>query len=205
MMRFYKTPWFARVLYPSMTWSIPSEDKIYLTFDDGPHPVVTPWVLDQLEKFQAKATFFCIGRNIENHMDLAHEIVNRRHVIGNHTHNHLRGWRTADEDYIKDVEKCKKSISGFSGRKLFRPPYGRVKRSQARKLTNYKLIMWSHLSWDFDQSLDTNRSIRKLKKAKSGSIVVFHDSQKAFQNLQIILPEILKHFHDQGMQFDTIQ
>ncbi|MEP0987334.1 polysaccharide deacetylase family protein [Ekhidna sp.] len=205
MIRFYKTPWFTRVLYPSCIFTIPSHNKIYLTFDDGPDPEATPWVLDELDKFNAKATFFCIGKNVELNPEITKKIVRKQHLIANHTFNHLKGWDSTDEVYIRDIEKYEKLISQFtSSKRLFRPPYGRAKRSQIRKLTGFKSIMWSHLSWDFDPSLNTRLAVTKLKKAKAGSIIVFHDSQKAFKNLKIILPEILNHFQHKGMKFDTL-
>ncbi|MEO9871323.1 polysaccharide deacetylase family protein [Ekhidna sp.] len=206
MIRFYRTPWIIKAFYPTLTYRIPSDNKIYLTFDDGPDPLVTRWVLDELEKYGAKATFFCLGKNIEKYPELATEIVSKEHRICNHTYSHPKGWKIHDEDYISDIVRCDNVIQKIGERNnLFRPPYGRVKKSQIKKLNQYRLIIWSHLSWDFDPKLKVNRSIKKLKKAQPGSILVFHDSLRAFSNLKIILPEILNYFRTKGIQFDTIK
>ncbi|MEQ6169042.1 polysaccharide deacetylase family protein [Ekhidna sp. MALMAid0563] len=204
MMRFYKTPWFTRLWYPSLTWNIPSQDSIYLTFDDGPTPEVTDWVLEQLNQVEAKATFFCLGKQLEEHPEIGKRIISQGHQIGNHTYSHLKGWKTKDAHYLEDVrlgEEVMKEVGVTNN--LFRPPYGRIRKSQIKKL-DLQTIMWSHLSWDFDSNLNVNKSIAQLKRAKPGSILVFHDSQKCFDNLQIILPEILSHFQAKGFKFEAI-
>ncbi|MEM6830761.1 MAG: polysaccharide deacetylase family protein, partial [Bacteroidota bacterium] len=178
-------------LYPSLVWKKNTENKeLYLTFDDGPHPVITPWVLEQLDKVNAKATFFCVGENLEKYEDVAIETLRRGNLIANHTHNHLKGWKTSDEVYINNIEQCERIIQRISPQKnpLFRPPYGRIKKGQINSIKpHYDLIMWSHLSWDFDPKLAIRKSIRAMKKADSGSIIVFHDSKKSFQNLKKLL------------------
>lgn len=205
MMRFYKTPWITRVWYPSLTWKIQSDNSIYLTFDDGPDPEVTPWVLAELAKVEAKATFFCLGKNLEKHPILGQHILKEGHQIGNHTFNHLKGWKSSDNDYLNDIAHCDQQLNAIgSGSKLFRPPYGRIKKSQLRRLQNKKVVMWSHLSWDFDPRLDVRESCEKLKRAEPGSILVFHDSAKAFENLKQILPKILSHFQSKGVKFEAI-
>jgi peptidoglycan/xylan/chitin deacetylase (PgdA/CDA1 family) len=205
MIRFYKTPWITRVWYPSFKWKIQSNNSIYLTFDDGPDPEVTPWVLAELAKVQAKATFFCLGKNLEKHPTLGQHILKEGHQIGNHTFNHLKGWKSSDNDYLNDIAHCDQQLNAIgSGSKLFRPPYGRIKKKQIQKLHNKTVIMWSHLSWDFDPELNTKVSMEKLKNAKPGSILVFHDSAKAFENLKQILPKILSHFKAKGLKFEAI-
>ncbi|WP_370087361.1 polysaccharide deacetylase family protein [Ekhidna sp.] len=206
MIRFYKTPWITRALYSSLTWRIPSKDSIFLTFDDGPHPEATSWVLDQLDQVNAKATFFCLGRNLEAHSDLAENILVKGHKLGNHSFNHLKGWKTDDVDYLNDLALCDQQLKTLDSQtSLFRPPYGRISRSQLKKLSDKQVVMWSHLSWDFDPDLNVEKSLKKLKQAKPGSILVFHDSAKAFKNLKQILPEILAHFHAKGLKFEAIK
>lgn len=206
MIRFYKTPWITRAWFSSSIWNIPSTDSIFLTFDDGPNPEVTPWVLDQLDRVNAKATFFCIGRNLEANSDLAKNILEKGHKLGNHTFNHLKGWETDDAEYLNDIALCDQQLKTLDSQtSLFRPPYGRVSRSQLRKLSDKQVVMWSHLSWDFDPGLNVEKSLKKLKQAKPGSILVFHDSAKAFKNLNQILPEILAYFHTKGWKFEAIK
>ncbi|WP_420315668.1 polysaccharide deacetylase family protein [Ekhidna sp.] len=205
MIRFYKTPIFTRLWYSSFIWKIPSSNAIYLSFDDGPHPDVTPWVLRELKKANAKATFFCVGKNLIQHNDIAKQIIAEGHQIGNHTHNHMSGWNVNQMEYHEDVIQCDKTLHSLGvHNEIFRPPYGRIKQSQAKGLSNKKIIMWSHLSWDFDPQLTVDKSIRKLKNAKAGSILAFHDSEKAFKNLKLILPEILSHFQSKGLKFEAI-
>ncbi|MEO9485010.1 MAG: polysaccharide deacetylase family protein [Ekhidna sp.] len=206
MIRFYKTPWITKRRYPELVWQLPSRNTLYLTFDDGPNPTVTPWVINELRKVDAKATFFCLGSNIQQHQNLAKALIEEGHAIGNHTQNHLDGWKTLSSEYQDDILKCDEELMNLGvHNQLFRPPYGRIKKSQIKKLRNRKIIMWSHLSWDFDGKSNTQQSIEKLKKAEEGSILVFHDSAKAFENLQVILPEILSFFSAKGFKFDSVR
>jgi peptidoglycan/xylan/chitin deacetylase (PgdA/CDA1 family) len=204
MFYFVKTPWLLKKIYSSCIWDIPSrEKKIYLTFDDGPHPEVTPFVLDELKKYQAKATFFCIGKNVEEHPKTYRRILEEGHRTGNHTHNHLNGWKVSDEEYFSNIEQAKKYID--SG--LFRPPYGRIKNFQISclKKAGFKIIMWDVLSADFDEKISSEQCARNvLRNAKKNSIVVFHDSQKALSKMKIALPETLKYFEGKGYEFDVI-
>lgn len=205
-MRFYKTPFITRWLYPSLIWKKSSNDSIYLTFDDGPNPEVTPWVLEELNKVGAKATFFCLGRNAKNNESLVEEIKKNGHLIANHTFSHLKGWKSNDAEYLKDVKKCDEVLSAFGiENNFFRPPFGRIKRSQVSALKNKRIIMWSHLAWDFDQNLDYQKSLKALKRAKPGSILTFHDNEKAFENLKKILPELLNHFKSKGFRIETLE
>jgi len=201
MIRIHKTPGLLRKLYPQLTWTRDT-DEIYLTFDDGPQPDVTEWVLEQLDQFHAKATFFCVGENIFKHSDIASLVLTKGHKISNHTYNHLNGWNNEDDYYLENIVKCESFISGDN--QLFRPPYGRIKKSQINKLDNYEIIMWSHLAWDFDSGMNPKHSIEALSSAEPGSILVFHDSYKSFKNLKMILPEILENLSGRDLKMNTL-
>ncbi|QNF34656.1 polysaccharide deacetylase family protein [Adhaeribacter swui] len=209
-MRIFKTPALLRFLYPEYVWQQPNTKKIiYLTFDDGPIPVVTEFVLNQLANFQAKATFFCVGENIGRYPDIARQVVQQGHQLANHTHNHLRGWATPTEDYVQNIQKCQEQISQIqpeNGVKLFRPPYGRIKKKQFLKIkSSYRVIMWDILTYDFDVNLAPEQILQKiLKKTTAGSVVVFHDSVKAFPNLQYVLPRFLHYFTGLGYSFKLL-
>lgn len=195
-----KTPSIIKNLFPNFTWSIPSKDKVlYLTFDDGPIPEVTPWVLQQLKDYQAKATFFCVGDNIQKHTSVFEAVKKAGHAIGNHTFNHLNGWATENVPYFHNVRRA----SNFVNTVLFRPPYGRLKPKQAQFLQrHYKIVMWDVLSGDFDPKLSEERCLQNvLQHAKTGSIVVFHDSLKAEKKLRYVLPKVLEHFSQLGYRF----
>lgn len=197
-----KTPWWLRALYPSLVWRMPrGEKKIYLSFDDGPHPVATPFVLDQLAKYGAKATFFCIGKNVEAEPVIYQRILAEGHSVGNHTQHHVNGWKTNDQTYLADVAEASKQIKS----NLFRPPYGRVRRSQINKLRqqNQQIIMWDVLSADFDTNLTGEACTSYvLYHTRPGSIVLFHDSAKAWDRMSIALPKVLKHFCEEGYEFE---
>lgn len=208
MIQIHKTPVLVRKAYPSLTWDRSSKDEIFLTFDDGPHPEVTRWVLEELGKFGAMGTFFCVGENIRKYRSTAEEVVAQGHLIGNHTQNHLKGWNTTTAKYLENVAECEEEIVGVQPQSasIFRPPYGRIKKAQVKALrTTYQIVMWSHLSWDFDRQLDVQKSLRNLRKAGPGSIVVFHDSNKAFKNLKALLPEMLTYWASLGYKFRTLQ
>ena len=202
-----KTPLWLRALYPSLTWRIKGTGKsIYLTFDDGPHPTATPFVPAQLKKYNAKASFFCIGKNVAEHPAIYQNILDDGHAVGNHTHNHLNGWKTKDEIYLNDIEQAGTLIKS----NLFRPPYGRIKRSQLRKLqtADYRLktVMWSVLSGDFDTNLTPEACLGYvLYHTKPGSIIVFHDSAKAWDRMQYALPKVLEHFTKEGYVFKAVE
>ena len=205
-----KTSKFIKKIFPNYIWDIPNEEnKIYLTFDDGPTPEITEWVLEQLKQHQAKATFFCIGKNIDKHPSLFSRIINEGHFIGNHTFNHLNGWKTATKEYLANTVKCEDSILNLSTNpKLFRPPYGKIKTAQSKKLRKlgFKIIMWDVLTADFDQSITPEKCLENLLlNVKSGSVVVFHDSVKAFRNLEYTLPKSLEILKQRGFIFDVIE
>lgn len=203
----HKTPTWIQKLYPSFVWQVPTREKvIYLTFDDGPVPEITEYVMDELKKFQAKATFFCVGENILKHPHIARQVVEQGHVIGNHTHNHLKGWQTGNFKYWKNVLTCDRAIQTVQETKpLFRPPYGRITRTQARALSRYNVVMWNRLAWDFEKNLNTEVALKHLlDDAPGGSIFVFHDNAKAYHNLKVLLPEVLRHYSEKGYSFQVL-
>ncbi len=207
MIRIHKTPGILKWLYPSLTWERESENQIHLTFDDGPQPDVTNWILAELDKYDAKATFFCVGQNMEKYPDIVKETISRGHKVANHTFDHLKGWTTDDAQYISNISKCDRHLTVVKGseKNLFRPPYGRIRRSQIKALTdNYEIIMWSHLSWDFDVNVNIRGSLTHLKKAESGSILVFHDNEKSFKNVKSMLPELLVFYNERKYKFSTL-
>jgi len=256
-MYFVKTPWWLKKFYPQLIWNKARTTKtIFLTFDDGPIPIVTPWVIKTLKSFNAKATFFCIGDNIQKHYAIFLQLKADGHAIGNHTYNHLKGWATADDVYVNNFNKCQT----LTQTNLFRPPYGRIKRSQIREIqnlkfkiqnqesknskiknqklnqqltTNYsplstnhslvptttnfplatnhlplpnqKIIMWDVLSGDFDIKLSPEICLKHvLKHTENGSIVVFHDSLKAWDRLEYVLPKALAYWQKLGFKFEVI-
>ncbi|WP_428741592.1 polysaccharide deacetylase family protein [Tenacibaculum sp.] len=210
---FIKTPRILKQLFAKYTWSFSSNKKtIYLTFDDGPIPEVTEFVLDQLQQFNAKATFFCIGDNIRKHPAIFSRIITEGHSVGNHTFNHLNGWKSNNTSYLENIELAEKSIqqsytSTNTQQKLFRPPYGKIKRSQARRLIakGYKIIMWDVLSADFDKTVSKEKCVQNvLNNTQNGSIVVFHDSIKASDKLYYTLPILLQKFSERGYEFKVI-
>ena len=204
---FIKTPRILKQLFAKYTWSFFTNKKeIYLTFDDGPIPQVTEFVLDQLHNFNAKATFFCIGDNIRKHPAVFSRIVNEGHSVGNHTFNHLNGWKSSNTVYIENTSKCE-SLLPDQKTKLFRPPYGKIKRKQAKQLlaSDYKIIMWDVLSADFNSSITKEKCLQNvLENAQNGSIIVFHDSIKASDKLYYALPKVLKEFSQRGYDFKAI-
>lgn len=209
-----KTPLLVKKMLPSYIWNMPASEKnLYLTFDDGPTPEITNWVLDTLNQFEAKATFFCIGKNIENHPDIFQNILDNGHSIGNHTNHHVKGWRTSTKDYVENIANAQKIInSKIVNRKskivnLFRPPYGQIRPKQGKALNNlgYKVVMWNVLSFDWDKTISQQDCLKNvLSNSSNGSIVVFHDSLKAEKNMKYALPRVLEHFGNQGYSFKSI-
>ena len=203
-----KTPWWLKKWYRGLVWDIPpvaGEKTLYLTFDDGPHPVATPFVLDTLRGFGARATFFCIGKNVQEHPQIYRRILEEGHRVGNHTQHHLNGWRAADAAYIEDNRQAARYIDSA----LFRPPYGRISKFQASLLQGppygYDIVMWDVLSADFDRALTPENCARHVvRHARPGSIEVFHDSEKAFPRMKEALPVVLGHFAGKGYRFEVI-
>jgi peptidoglycan/xylan/chitin deacetylase (PgdA/CDA1 family) len=198
-----KIPNFLQRFFPNYLFSFSKAEKvIYLTFDDGPIPEVTPWVLEQLAAYDAKATFFMIGDNVRKYPEVYQQVLGENHAIGNHTFHHLNGWKTDNQTYFENVEKCAEMIDT----KLFRPPYGKLKPSQAKHLRKqYQIILWEILSGDFDKNISSERCLENvLNHAKNGSIIVFHDSLKAEKHLRFVLPKILEYFDNQGFRFEKV-
>ncbi len=199
-----KTPWILKSLYPSLIWDIKTEAKtLYLTFDDGPHPKATSFILDILKQYNAKATFFCIGKNVLENRDIYDRIITEGHTVGNHTQNHLNGWKTDDEAYLDNIKQAALNIDS----NLFRPPYGRISRFQIKllKQLKYRVIMWDVLSGDFDTTLSKEKCLNNvILQATSGSIIVFHDSEKAWERLEYTLPKVLEYFKEEGFKFDSL-
>lgn len=204
-----KTPKLIKQIFADLVWAFPKEkNTIYLTFDDGPIPEVTPWVLETLKKYQAKATFFCIGENIKKHPEILKAILSEGHSVGNHTFNHLNGWKTNTKDYIMNTEEGQQIInlevstinnpqSPISN--LFRPPFGKITSKQSKILQDkgYKIIMWDVLSADFDTSISKEKCLQNvIRNIQAGSIVVFHDSLKAEEKLRYVLPKVLEYISD---------
>jgi peptidoglycan/xylan/chitin deacetylase (PgdA/CDA1 family) len=197
-------PSLVRKLYKSGIWRMPTyEKKVYLTFDDGPIPDVTEWVIDHLKTYSIKATFFCVGDNITKYPHIYKRLIDDGHSIGNHTFNHLKGFYTNNETYFDNVAKCNDLLNGS---KLFRPPYGQLKFSQIRKLSkSYKIILWDVLSYDYSSAVSPEKCCKNvIDNARSGSIIVFHDSIKAKENLMYALPRVIEHLSDKGFTFEKI-
>ena len=200
-----KTHWTIKKLFSNYVWDIPNtENKVYLTFDDGPTPEITQWTLNQLKNYNAKATFFCIGDNIRKYPDVLKEVLKEGHSIGNHTFNHLNGWKTNTQDYIENAKLFEKEYGKLSTEncQLFRPPYGKIKPSQSNILRKmgFKIIMWDVLSVDFDVTITPEKCLENvMQNVHSGSIIVFHDSVKAFANLEYVLPRTLEFLKQKGL------
>jgi peptidoglycan/xylan/chitin deacetylase (PgdA/CDA1 family) len=207
---FHRIPKIIQSVYPSLIWERPSQNKtVYLTFDDGPIPEVTEFVLEQLKSFDIKATFFCIGDNIQKHSAIFQQLIQEGHTIGNHTFHHLKGWNTEDEAYLENAEKCQMEINNYStfDTKLFRPPYGRIKKTQIKELQNlgYEIVMWTTLSQDYRQDLNPAKCLKNtLNATRNGSIVLFHDSLKARKNMEYTLPKYIERLFESGFIFKTL-
>jgi peptidoglycan/xylan/chitin deacetylase (PgdA/CDA1 family) len=199
-----KTPRLLQALFSQFTWRIPTSEKVlFLTFDDGPIPEVTPWVLDTLRAFEAKATFFCIGDNVRKHPDIYQQILREGHAVGNHTFNHLKGWETSTSDYVENVRLCRERVKS----KLFRPPYGHATAAQTRALRpHYRFVMWEVLSGDFDVKISPERCLRNvLDNVQPGSIVLFHDSLKAEKRMRFALTHTLEKLAGEGWHFEKLR
>ena len=200
----YKTPQLLKWYYPSLIWDFTTAEKcVYLTFDDGPTKEYTLWILEELEKYNAKATFFCIGNNVENYPKEFEEIIQQGHSVGNHTYNHMNGWNNSLLSYMRDVRKCETVFNST----LFRPPHGRMSNKQRAVLSKeFKVIMWDVLSGDFDTSLSGEECADAvIDHTTNGSIIVFHDSKKAAERLKNALPIVLETLTAQGYTFKAIE
>ena len=210
-----KTPLIAKKVFSNYVWDIETSKKeLYLTFDDGPTPEITDWTLNTLRQYNAKATFFCIGSNIEKHPTIFENVIRDGHAIGNHTQHHVKGWKTTTKDYIKEIKEAQTYIDTFTNRidehsktHFFRPPYGQIRPKQGKKLISlgYKIIMWDVLSFDWEEQISQETCLTNvLSKSKSGSIIVFHDSKKASTNMMYALPKVLETFSKKGFEFKAL-
>jgi len=198
-----QVPDLLRPLLGKLTWRRDSSSKvIYITFDDGPVPEVTPLVLDLLDKYNIKATFFCVGDNVRKHPEVYAEVVRRGHKTGNHTFNHIKGFSFSEDEYVANVEKAAEYIDS----ELFRPPYGRIKRSQIKRLqSKYEIIMWDLITYDYDRKLSKESILRSVKHySRNGSIIVFHDSIKAKDNMLAVLPMAIEYWNSQGYSYRVL-
>lgn len=202
-MNLVKIPRILKKIFPEITWDIRSSDPaLYLTFDDGPTPDITSRVLLELDRFQAKATFFCIGRNVERHPDIYRQVVEKGHAVGNHTYSHLKGWYTDDKEYYDDISLA----ASFIHSHLYRPAYGMITPSQLKYLRQqYQVVLWDVMSYDFDFNTSPEQCLSNvIRHARPGSVVVFHDSAKASEKTLYALPRVLEHFAGKGFVFKKI-
>ncbi|MBC8045239.1 MAG: polysaccharide deacetylase family protein [Fimbriimonadaceae bacterium] len=201
-MYFVKTPWYLKSVYPSLIWDIKKQTTLYLTFDDGPIPMVTEEILKILKDYNARATFFVIGDNVFKHKSIYEKILMNEHIIGNHTMHHTNGWKTENELYYRDVQLCEDIIQS----KIFRPPYGRIGYNQIQHLKkDFSIYMWDVLSGDFDTNIDVEQCTKNvIEHATDGSIIVFHDSEKAKDRVLKSLPKVLEYFSRKGYSFESI-
>jgi peptidoglycan-N-acetylglucosamine deacetylase len=208
----FRTPFFLPMLYPDLIWRMKKEintnKELYLTFDDGPIPEITEWVLKLLKEYNAEATFFVIGDNVRKHPDLFREIINNNHSVGNHTFHHVKGWQTNTENYLNEILLCDNEMSyavPLLQSNLFRPPYGRITKAQRNKLKERKIIMWDVLTQDYNQNLSKEKCLAGTTKAlRPGSIIVMHDSVKAEKNLKFVLPRLLELALNQNYTFKKL-
>lgn len=198
-----RPPFFLKLFYPRLIWRKSNKEKIlYLTFDDGPIPEITPFILDTLKEFGVKGTFFCVGENITKHPEIFKRCLDEGHSVGNHTFNHLNGFKTPNEDYLTNVQRCQELLPG----NLFRPPYGRIKPRQVKRLSgSHQIIMWDVLSGDFDVHISGEKCLSNvIRYSRNGSIVVFHDNIKAIPRVKYALPRTIEYFLEQGYRFDVL-
>jgi peptidoglycan/xylan/chitin deacetylase (PgdA/CDA1 family) len=203
-----KTPsWLKKVFPKKLIWDMPhdGEPTVYITFDDGPHPTATPFALEQLEQYNARATFFCVGNNVVKFPEVYGQIVNMGHTAANHTYNHMNGWKTDNDTYLSNIAKAKKYIDSY----LFRPPYGKIKPSQVKALAQndirWKIIMWDVLSGDFDRQLSPEKCLKNvLDNIRPGSIILFHDSEKAWDRMSYALPRVLEYCKEKNWQMKAL-
>ena len=219
-----RPPKLLHALLPGCQWTGPAASGgvpvLYLTFDDGPIPEETPWVLEQLAAHQAKATFFCVGDNVARYPDIARAALAAGHRLGNHTQHHRSAWATGRAEYLADVARCQQTLAavqaeqigdslqsaGSERKPLFRPPYGRLTWPIISALgTDFRIVMWSVLTRDYDPSLSPENCLRyALAAVRPGDVLVFHDSRKANARMRFVLPRLLAHFAEKGFQFETL-
>ncbi len=196
-------PKFLRRLMPDLIWELDAQDEIFLTFDDGPTPGITEWILATLDKYDAKATFFVLGRNVEMYPELYQKILEMGHAVGNHTYSHMKGWGASLERYMEDIDFA----GDYVHTNLYRPPYAQITPSQARCVAKqYKIIMWDVLSRDYSNQVSPTMCLRNVTKyMRAGSVVVFHDSEKAFSNMSYALPRVLEKAIEMNLKCKAIE
>jgi peptidoglycan/xylan/chitin deacetylase (PgdA/CDA1 family) len=200
-MPLFRTPHFFRWIFPKRMWGFSCpEKKVYLTFDDGPTPVASEWVLDFLRDENAPATFFCLGENVKNHPELFERMKAEGHAVGNHSYQHEHGFKASKKDYFTSIEIADELIQS----KLFRPPYGRMPISYDRSLKKYTIVMWSWMAYDFDDQVTIEQILQSAKSIRGGDILIFHDNQKSLDRLKIILPQVVEMLKDKGFSFEVI-
>jgi len=210
VVQFYKTPSLLKYISKHLIWGLPTSEKcIYLTFDDGPIPHLTEYVLDVLDEFDAKATFFCVGDNIFKYPEVCKKVIQRGNILGNHTYNHLKGWSTGNQEYIDNIDKCQQIIEKYqkmSKKPLLRPPHGQISLNQINLLKEkYSIIMWDILAYDFDDGDTPKKSLERIiRLTKPGSIVVFHDNYKTEAKLKYMLPRYLRSLKGKGFSFKIL-
>lgn len=199
-------PFWAKLIFRGDIWrKSQNNPTLYLTFDDGPIPELTEWVLDLLEKHQISATFFCVGDNVRKYPQIFQKLLTQNHSVGNHTFNHIKGWQTSLKDYLENIQLCQNIIQEQSN--FFRPPYGKMTYQQYQKVRGkYQIVMWDVLTYDFDVTLSPEKCLQKsIQATRNGSIVVFHDNLKAEKNLKYVLPKYIEYFQKQGYQFAKLR
>ena len=206
-MYWHKTPWWLQWIYPGLEWHGSRDSKnLYLTFDDGPIPEETPFILETLKRYNIKATFFCVGDNVRKHSSLFTQLVDAGHSIGNHTMHHVKGWGMDTDSYLEEVQACRQEIARHGiDTTLFRPPYGKASRKQLRHLGDYRVIMWDVLSGDFDERLSPDICLKETKAAtRNGSYILFHDNEKAHERLHFALPRFIESMVARGYEFKAL-
>ncbi len=209
-MYFVRIPNIIKKLFPRLIWDLPNEEhKVYLTFDDGPHPEITPWILKQLKKSDAKATFFCLGENVEKYPEIIRQILSEGHRVGNHGYKHLNGWKTNDDDYLQDYLKGQEMLRFTQNDTLlFRPAYGKIKKSQIPNLKsqipNAQIINWSLMPGDFDATISSEKVYSNLQRVQSGDILVLHDNEKAWKHVQYCLPKFLEFCKEKNFSLNKL-
>lgn len=207
MARFYKVPSLLPKVFPTFWWRLPQEKPtIFLTFDDGPIPQLTPFILEMLQKYQAQATFFCVGDNIRKYSFIFEQIIINQHQVANHTFHHLNAWKTPSWQYLQDIQLCQGLIKPQATSLLFRPPYGKLTPQLIRAIQkNMKIVYWDVLTYDFDPQLAPEKCLQNaIRYTQNGSIIVFHDNVKAYRNLTYVLPRYIEHFATKGFTFKAL-
>lgn len=202
MIRIFKPPRWITWFSPRFTWRFSvSDNRIFLTFDDGPHPDITPFVLDELKKRNWKATFFCVGENVIRYPEIVARIQTEGHQIGNHTHKHLKGIQVSFEEYVQSFNDFEQQLTTH----LFRPPYGKMTRRQAKHISKtHRIILWSWLSYDYDLTLEEKVILEKSVQIRPGAIVVLHDNPKLKERQRNLLPALFDALHTRGFHSESI-